>query len=536
MMNYDVAVIGGGPAGICAALAAGRNSLKTLLVEERDFLGGQLIKQTHRFFGSEEEHAGTRGISIARELTDELNGMKTVEVMKSATALGYYEDDGVLTVLKDKKMLKMKPRSIVLATGAFEKFLPFENNDIPGIFGAGAVQTLMNIYGVKPAQKVLMIGSGNIGLIVSYQLIQAGVDVIGVVEAAPKIGGYLVHASKLRRLGVPILTGHTVKKAIGTTRVTGATICQLDERWQEIEGSERNIDCDAICLAVGLTPLSDILSQMNCKTKYVPELGGIVPVRDENLETSKRGVFVAGDLAGIEEATAAMLEGELAGLNAVKFVNETVDVAERLSELQKGLNGLRAGPVGEKIRAGLNRLDIKIDDTVQKTERTKADISHLAKTGVASHKNIEDKRPPVERREKSYAVIECFQEIPCNPCVGSCPFDAIKPFEDINQTPVVDFERCTGCGSCISKCPGLAIFVENMNSSEGKGTVTLPYEQLPRPVRGQSVRLLSREGEDIGVGTVIRIMDGDRQDKTAVITVEMSKELVPQTRNILVVN
>ncbi len=535
-MNYDVIVIGGGPAGICAALAAGRNNLKTLLVEERDFLGGQLIKQTHRFFGSEEEHAGTRGISIAKDLTEELKKMESVEIMTSSTALGYYEDDGVLTVLKDKQMLKMKPKSIVLATGAFEKFLPFENNDIPGIFGAGAVQTLMNIYGVQPAQKVLMIGSGNIGLIVSYQLIQAGVDVIGVVEAAPKIGGYLVHASKLRRLGVPILTGHTVKKAIGTSKVVGATICQLDEKWQEIEGTERDIECDAICLAVGLTPLSDLLSQMECETKYIPELGGIVPIRDENLETSKPGVFVAGDLAGIEEATAAMLEGELAGLNAVMFVDETIALNGRMDELHLELNGLRAGPVGEKIRSGLSKLDIKIQNEEKKSERERANISHLAKTGVASANNIEKKMPSTERMNKPYAIIECFQEIPCNPCVGSCPFDAILPFEDINQTPVVDFEKCTGCGSCISRCPGLAIFVEQLNSSEGMGTVTMPYEQLPRPVKGQAVRLLSREGKELGDGTVIRILDGNRQDKTAVITVEMEKSLVPQTRNILVVN
>jgi Fe-S-cluster-containing hydrogenase component 2 len=180
--------------------------------------------------------------------------------------------------------------------------------------------------------------------------------------------------------------------------------------------------------------------------------------------------------------------------------------------------------------------NIKTKDEEKKQDKKKTDISQLSKTGVASKTNIEEKLPKVERRNKPYVVIECFQEIPCNPCVGSCPFDAILPFEDINQTPVVDFEKCTGCGSCISRCPGLAIFIENMNSSEGKGSVTMPYEQLPRPVKGQTVSLLSREGEIIGTGTVIRIMDGVRQDKTAVVTIEMEQALVSQTRNILVVN
>src|SRR6056297_3407061 len=254
--EYDLAVIGGGPAGICAALAAGKNGLKTLLIEERNFLGVQLIKQTHRFFGSEEEHAGTRGIHIANDLKTELEDMANIDVMTATTALGYYED-GILTALHDEKMIKIKPKAMVLATGAFERFLPFENNDLPGIFGAGAVQTLMNIYGVRPANKVLMIGSGNIGLIVSYQLIQAGVEVAGVVEAAPRIGGYLVHASKLKRLGVPIMTRHTIKAALGDERVRGARLCELDDNWREIPGSESEIDCDAICLAVGLTPRSE---------------------------------------------------------------------------------------------------------------------------------------------------------------------------------------------------------------------------------------------------------------------------------------
>ena len=100
--------------------------------------------------------------------------------------------------------MKKRPSKIILATGASEKFLEFPGNDLPGIYGAGAVQTLMNVAGVKPAERVLMVGAGNIGLIVSYQLMQAGVEVAGIIEAAPKIGGYLVHASKIRLSGLGI--------------------------------------------------------------------------------------------------------------------------------------------------------------------------------------------------------------------------------------------------------------------------------------------------------------------------------------------
>ena len=104
-------------------------------------------------------------------------------------------------------------RLLLLRGGASEKFLAFENNDLPGIYGAGAVQTLMNLYGVLPGQEIMMVGSGNIGLIVSYQLLQAGVKVKAIIEAAPTIGGYKVHASKIRRLGNPHLYTNNDQKS-----------------------------------------------------------------------------------------------------------------------------------------------------------------------------------------------------------------------------------------------------------------------------------------------------------------------------------
>src|SRR5690606_3786622 len=136
-----------------------------------------------------------------------INSFSNIDIKLNATVLGIYED-GVVTLEEDDKYFKVKPKSIIVSTGASEKTLAFPNNDLPGIYGAGAVQTLMNVYGIKPGNKVLMVGSGNIGLIVSYQLTQAGVKVAGIVEASSNIGGYLVHASKIRRLGIPIYTQH----------------------------------------------------------------------------------------------------------------------------------------------------------------------------------------------------------------------------------------------------------------------------------------------------------------------------------------
>lgn len=361
MKQAELVIIGGGPAGLCAAVSAASSGAKVLIIERNKALGGQLVKQTHMFFGSEKQYASTRGIDIPAILLGELDKYKeNVEIMTDTTVVGMYED-GVITVLqKEDKYFKINPKAVVVATGAFEKSLAFPNNDLPGIYGAGAVQTLMNVYGVKPGNKVLMIGAGNIGLIVSYQLMQAGVEVAAILDAAPNIGGYLVHASKIRRMGVPILTSHTVKEAIGKDCLEKAIVCEVDERFQEIPGTEQEFDVDVMCISVGLTPLNELLAMRGCEMKFVPQLSGTVPVRNKNYETSIENVFAAGDITGVEEASAAMVEGYLAGLcAAAKLGHKTADFEERKADFVNQLDGLRSGPVGQRILSGIEQIIVK---------------------------------------------------------------------------------------------------------------------------------------------------------------------------------
>ena len=360
MIKTDLLVVGAGPAGLSAAHAAGECGANVMVLERSHEPGGQLVKQTHMFFGSEKQYAAYRGFDIADILLMENKILPNVSVELNSTILGAY-DDGIWTAEMNGKYKKIKPGAVVVAAGASEKSLAFPGNDLPGVYGAGAVQTLMNQFGIMPAKRVVMLGAGNIGLIVSYQLLQAGVEVAAVIEGSPKIGGYLVHASKLRRMGVPIFTSHSIKcgiKSNETGTLSAVTVWQLDSSWNGIHGTEFTLHADTLCIAVGLSPLSELLFQAGCQMHYVKAFGGYVPARDKNLKTSIPGVYVAGDVAGVEEASAAMVEGRLAGYSAAEYLGfTTIGIEEKIKECYSQLDSLRSGESGGHILEGIKQLE-----------------------------------------------------------------------------------------------------------------------------------------------------------------------------------
>lgn len=258
---------------------------------------------------------------------------------------------GVALAVNGEKGMIVHPKKVIMATGASENPLAFPGWTLPGVVGAGAIQTMINVHRVPVGSKVLMIGSGNVGLIVTYQLLQSGADVAGIVEAAPTVGGYGVHSAKVRRAGVPMYTGHTVLKAVPNedlSGVKGAIIAEVDEKFQPIKGTEQFIECDTIGIAVGLTPDIGLPSMADVTFINAGRLGAQVPMHDRDMMTTKDGIYVAGDSAGVEEASSAIEEGKLAGIAAAaalgKIDEETAREAK--ANVWNSLNQLRTGPFG----------------------------------------------------------------------------------------------------------------------------------------------------------------------------------------------
>ncbi|WP_287154843.1 FAD/NAD(P)-binding oxidoreductase [Candidatus Solincola tengchongensis] len=349
--EHPLVVVGAGPAGLCAAAAAAGAGLPALVLDEASRGGGQLTKQIHRFFGSREHGAGKRGFEIAEELESRCLEAG-VEIRLGHRVLGFFRD-GRLLVQGEEEVFVLRAGAAILATGAVERSFPFPGWTLPGVMGAGAVQTLVNLHGVLPGRRALMVGAGNVGLIVAYQLLQAGMEVVGLIEVGDRVGGYQVHAARLRREGVPIFLRHRLLAAEGGREgVESVLVEDLDS------GVRKRFFVDTLCLAVGMSPQAELAAMRGCMMAYIPELGGFLPWHDRMMRTDRAGVYVAGDLAGVEEASVAMDEGRLAGLAAALDAGalDPGKAAGMMREIERRLDLLRGGFFGEQRRKAKERL------------------------------------------------------------------------------------------------------------------------------------------------------------------------------------
>ena len=516
--RYDMIVVGAGPAGLSAAIEAAKKGIRPIVFDENAKPGGQLFKQIHKFFGSKEHKAKVRGFKIGEELLQEAEKYG-VEVVLNATVVGLYPEKEV-TVRVGNEIKHYKGDAVLVATGASENMVHFKGWTLPGVIGAGAAQTMMNLHHIKPGKKVLMLGSGNVGLVVSFQLLQAGCEVVALADAAPRVGGYGVHAAKVARCGVPFYLSHTIVEAKGTDHVTGVVIGQVGPDWKVIPGTEKEFEVDTICLAVGLSPMSQLLNQAGCQMKDTK--GGYVPDCKEDGSTSVPGIFAAGDVSGIEEASSAMIEGRMSGATIACYLGyiEEDEKNARIEELEAQLDTLRQGMFAPKNRGKL----------VEKTEEGIAVSTNLLEHGYVSDEEI-TRYPGVTVQEGIHPVIECTQNIPCNPCQDACPKGCICIGRNITSLPVVSTEhKCIGCGMCVASCSGQSIFLVEENVEPGYGEVTMPYEFLPLPEVGDKGIALGRDGKQVCEAEVTKVRTAPAFDHTNLLTIKVPNEMVMKAR------
>ena len=520
MKRYELIVIGAGPAGLSAAIEGAKAGMRVAVFDENARPGGQLFKQIHKFFGSKEHKAKIRGFRIGEMLLKEAEEAG-VNVQLNATVLGIFPEKRI-TVRFGDHVEQFSGDNIIVATGAAENMVLFDGWTKPGVIGAGAAQTLMNLHGVQPGQNILMVGSGNVGLVVSYQLLQAGCKVAALIDAAPRVGGYGVHAAKVARYGVPFYMRHTILRAEGKDQVEGAVIAEVDDKFQPIPGTEKHLDVDTICLAVGLSPMSQVLRMSGCEIDDTP--GGLVPKTDAYGETTIPGLFAAGDVAGIEEASSAMIGGRIAGLAAAHRAGYLDDAAfaAQAEAARASLTQLRQGMFAKENRG---RTDLT------ETEEGYALSQNLLAKGYVTQEELQAFPAASEKRGGVHPVIECTQNIPCNPCQDACKFGCIMVGRQITSIPQIDHEKkCTGCGMCVASCSGQAIFLVDDDYDETHAAITMAYEFLPYPEKGQKGTALSRAGQPVCEAEVLSLRRSAATDGTALLTIAVPKKFSMQAR------
>ena len=473
-ISIPVLIIGGGPAGLSAAIELGKRGVQVILVDDKHRLGGKLVLQTHRFFGSANAvYAGTRGIDIATRLEADVRAHPSVDIWLRSTVLAVFSDQKIGIYRNGTEYVIVKPDVVLVASGAREKFLVFKGNTLPGVYGAGAFQTLVNRDLVKPAEKLFIVGGGNVGLIAGYHALQAGIQVVGLVEALPECGGYKVHKDKLVRMGVPIYTSHTIISANGQDSVESVTIAQVDEKFRPIPGTQKSFECDSLLIAVGLDPVNEFY--LKAKEYCLP-------------------AFVAGDAEEIAEASAAIYSGKIKGLEIARFmglnVEEVPDSWYRTSEILKSRPGKTIDQEQEEVNTGV------------------------------------------------VPVIHCTQEIPCNPCSALCPHGLIfVDSNDIRQVPTFlgNSYCCEVCERCVVGCPGLAITLVDYRANPDMPIVSIPYEFTRDTLKEKDVvTVIDTEGTVLGDMEVISVHSIPTSDRTLVVQVQAPRNVAGKIAGIRV--
>ena len=342
MKKIDVVIIGGGPAGIAAAISAHDSGVESILILERDkALGGILNQCIHNGFGLHTFHEELTGPEYAQRFEDQLfeRGIE----YKLNTMVTHISSEKVVTAMNHEEgLFEIKAKAIVLAMGCRER--PRGALNIPGyrpagVYSAGTAQRLVNIEGFMPGKEVVILGSGDIGLIMARRMTLEGAKVKVVAELMPYSGGLKRNIVQcLNDYGIPLKLSHTVVDIKGKDRLEGVTLAQVDEKLKPIPGTETYYSCDTLLLSVGLIPENELSSDMGVQLSRVTS----GPVVNESLETNIPGVFACGNVLHVHDLVDFVSEeAKTAGRNAAKYVTDNCHItADRMIEI-RAVDGVR---------------------------------------------------------------------------------------------------------------------------------------------------------------------------------------------------